>query len=94
MNRLFILLSIIFTLILSACASITTPICATSNPVGTKIGEASSTWILGMCFDGGDMSILKAARNGGITKISTVDQRYFSVLGVLVVNITTIVTGE
>ena len=56
-----------------ASCSTTVPITATSNPVGNKCGEATCTRILG--FGGSaDVGINKAAKNGGITKISHVDQ--------------------
>jgi predicted nucleic acid-binding protein len=41
----------------------------------------------------GDASIASAAKEGGITKISTVDSDNFSVLGIYATNCT-IVTGE
>jgi len=44
-------------------------------------------------FFGADASIQKAAQNGGITKISTVDIKHTSILGI-VVSYETIVTGE
>ena len=59
--------------------SVSGPICATSNPIGTKTGEASSTAFL--FFAWGDGSIKTAAANGNITKISHVDYHTSSVLG-------------
>ena len=67
---------------LTSC-SLTLPAAATSNPVGRKVGTATAT----------DASIQKAAQNGGITKISTVDIKQTSILGI-VVSYETIVTGE
>ncbi|HBF88286.1 MAG TPA: hypothetical protein DDX39_06550 [Bacteroidales bacterium] len=77
---------------LTSC-SLTLPVCATSNPVGSKVGEASATGFLYVLFFGGDASIQTAAKNGGITKISTVDIKQSSILGI-VVTYKTIVTGE
>jgi len=79
--------------LLSSC-SVTVPVAATSNPVGNKVGSAKSTQILGFFFDGGDMSIKTAAKNGGITKISTVDFKSSMVFLYLVRSYETIVTGE
>ncbi|MCS6990000.1 MAG: TRL-like family protein [Chloroherpetonaceae bacterium] len=79
-------------LTLSAC-SITTPVAVSSNPVGPKVGKASGTVYLGILAFGVDVSIQKAAKNGGITKISTVDIQHDSILG-LVDTYTVIVTGE
>jgi hypothetical protein len=78
-------------LFLSAC-SITYPRTATSNPVGSKVGTAKATIVLGLYFDQ-DASIQTAAKNGGITRISTVDVKMYNVLYVFV-TYETIVTGE
>ncbi|MCH5311756.1 MAG: TRL-like family protein [Prevotella sp.] len=65
---------------LSSCST-TTPIAATSNPVGNKCGQASTTRILG--FGGSaNIGINKAAKNAGITKISHVDYSTYSFLGI------------
>jgi len=76
---------------LSSC-SIVMPLGATSNPVGSKVGSAKATIIIGLFFDQ-DASIKTAAKNGGITKISTVDVKYTSMLGIIQ-GVETIVTGE
>ncbi len=79
------------TLMLSSC-SITAPLAVSSNPVGKKVGTAKANIIIGLCF-GGDYSVQTAARNGGITKISTVDVKYKNILGIFQSR-TCIVTGE
>ena len=79
-------------LLLSSC-SIVMPVTATSNPVGTKVGTATATVYLGFLALDQDASIQTAARNGGITKISTVDMKQGNVLG-LIWTYETIVTGE
>ena len=79
--------------ILSSC-SVTVPVTATSNPVGSKVGISKSTQILGFFPDGGDLSIQTAAKNGGISKISTVDFKHSLVFLYLVQSYQTIVTGE
>jgi len=77
---------------LSAC-SMTMPVAVSSNPVGTKVGKASgNTFLYNLAF-GVDVSIQKAAKNAGITKISTVDMQFNDVLG-LFQTYTVIVTGE
>jgi hypothetical protein len=78
--------------LMSSC-SLTLPVAATSNPVGKKVGSATATGYLGYLFFGADASIRTAAKNGGITKISTVDVKQGSFLG-LIVTYETIVTGE
>ncbi|MCU0346712.1 MAG: TRL-like family protein [Saprospiraceae bacterium] len=76
----------------SSCA-VTLPVNATSNPVGSKVGMAKATGYLGVLFFDQDASIRTAAKNGGITKISTVDIKPTNVLNI-VVTYETIVTGE
>jgi hypothetical protein len=55
------------------------PVAATGNPMGKKMGQASSEGIL--FFATGDSSIKAGADAGGITKISHVDSHVMSVLG-------------
>lgn len=86
------LLAIMFAF--AGCTTID-PHTATSNAVGSKVGESSYSALFGtipLPFSG-DASIQTAAANGGITKISTVDRKTYSLLGLWVVY-TTIVTGE
>jgi len=90
MTKVVALLAV--TSILGAC-SLTLPVAATSNPVGNKVGMAKATGFLGMFFFDADASIKTAAKNGGITKISTVDIKSSSLLGIIV-SFETIVTGE
>lgn len=76
-----------------ASCSITLPVNATSNSVGTKVGKSSGNCYLGaLCF-GVDASIQTAAKNGGISKISTVDYQNKNVLNLIITH-TCIVTGE
>jgi hypothetical protein len=75
------------------CATITSPVVATTNPVGSKVGQASGKIWLGV-FGSADAGIQAAARNGGITTISTVDfTQKLGILG-LWVEYEAIVTGE
>ena len=78
--------------LLSSC-SLTLPVNATSNNVGSKVGTAKATGFLGFLFFNADASIKTAAKNGGISKISTVDLKQTSLLN-LIVTYETIVTGE
>ena len=78
--------------IMTSCA-LTLPVDATSNAVGSKVGTAKATGFLGILFFNQDASIQSAAKNGGITKISTVDVKYSSLLNIIV-SYETIVTGE
>jgi hypothetical protein len=79
--------------VMLASCSITLPVNATSNPVGTKVGKSSGNCFLGaLCF-GVDASIQTAAKNGGISKISTVDYQNKNILNLIITH-TCIVTGE
>ncbi len=91
--------------LLSSCATVGTPAgvgfiytdvtsgtAATSNQLGTKVGRAKATNVLGIVATG-DAGIQAAAREGGISKISHVDQKQKSVLGIVSTS-QTIVYGE
>jgi len=93
MKKLKTIAAVIAAAALMSSCSLTLPVNATSNPVGSKVGTASGTGYLGFLFFNADASIQKAAKNGGITKISTVDIKQTSILN-LIVTYETIVTGE
>ncbi len=61
--------------LVSSCATISEPVTATTNPLGSKCGVAKSTLYLGGLWSskGEENGIDKAAKNAGITKISHVD---------------------
>lgn len=65
---------------------------ATSNTLGSKVGSAQRTSVLGLVAIG-NSGIEAAAKSAGITKVSHVDVREFSVLG-LFSTVTTYVYGE
>lgn len=54
---------------------------ASSNQAGNRVGEACATSILGLIATG-DASIETARRKGGITLITSVDDKATSVLGI------------
>lgn len=56
-------------------------VAATSNQAGNRVGEACANSILGLVATG-DASIEAARRNGGITMISSVDEKASNILGV------------
>ena len=88
-----LVLTVIAVLVLSltGCFTIDAPVNATSNPVGSKVGESSGSLIL-MIGDV-DASIREAASNAGISEISTVDFEVQNILNVYQ-KFTTTVTGE
>jgi TRL-like protein family len=77
--------------IISGC-SIALQVNTTSNTIGSKVGTAKSNVVFGLVFNG-DASIKTAAKNGGITKISTFDMKSTNALG-LFITFETIITGE
>lgn len=68
------------------------PFSVTENQAGTKTGDATAHGILGI-ISVGDASTSRAAREGNITKIRTVDVKSFNLLGIYY-SYTTVVTGE
>ena len=83
-----------FIFIFSSC-SITTGLTATGNSVqsASKTGTSSATLLFGLIPLGGDASIVTAAKNGNIDKISTVDVKTTNIL-FIVTTIQTRVTGQ
>ena len=81
--------------LLGSCITISSPVAATSNPVGTKCGEANSLIICGLLSVNGDTNgIDKAAKKAGITKISHVDSYAKCYPFGIVIKQTTKVYGE
>ncbi len=102
---IMLMVAVVFAFSISACAvgmggpvtgliykNSAGPYQATTNNIGSKRGEATAQSILGL-IGVGDASIEKAAKNGGIQKIATVDQKSTNFLGIFATS-TTIVTGE
>jgi hypothetical protein len=90
-NLMKVLVAGLFIVSMASC-SVSGPLFVTDNPDGGKVGKSSYRNILGFALDGGDASIKSAAENGGITKISTVDQKVEA--GFFVTRYITVVTGE
>ena len=70
MKKLLLLcLTLVLLFSMSSCVThFYVPVAVTSNPIGTKVGQCNYR-------EGG---ILKAAQNGGITRICTVDLHWVS----------------
>ena len=80
---------------MTSCMTISNPVTATTNPLGSKCGVAKSTIYLGLWSSKGEENgIDKAAKSAGITKISHVDSYSKYYLGGLVIKQTTKVYGE
>ena len=87
------LLAVVFiaALVLQSC-SVAAPVLVTDNAVGSKVGEAKYKVILGFPPMKADAGIATAAKNGGITKVATVDIKVKG--GLFTQTVSTIVTGE
>ena len=92
MKKIVKIASVVLVVMFMLSCSVTAPLTATSNPIGSKTGEASATFLVGYLPISGDYSIQKAAMEGGITEISTVDVK--TTPGLFTVKLTTIVTGN
>lgn len=92
MKTLRNLLMIVVVAAVATACSFTYPVNATSNPVGNKVGTSSGKVILGIFYKNVDTSIKSAAKNGKISKISTVDFKVEN--KIFVHKYTCIVTGE
>ncbi|HNS84486.1 MAG: TRL-like family protein [Candidatus Cloacimonas sp.] len=93
MKQLPKLLAVILLLVIISSCTMNKPICATSNPLGEKQGVYSQISILGIPpIANKNAAIAKAAENGGITNISTVD--YNTTFLFFLIKYETIVTGN
>ena len=89
---LVIVVLLVFVMAMVGCTTVNAPAAAAGATVGTKTGQASGNIILGM-FGTVDAGMLRAARNGGITRIATVDVEVKNMFGIIT-TYTTTVTGE
>lgn len=82
-NLKSIILSISTVAFMASC-SLTSPVTATSNPIGSKEGRSSTMLIggalagygqlgVGMISTNGNYGVIEAAKKGGINKIGSVD---------------------
>jgi hypothetical protein len=76
---------------MSLISNLTEPVLVSSNIKGSKEGRACAENYVGI-YAHGDMSIAAAAKNGGITKISSIDQVIEN--RILFNKVCTIVRGE
>ena len=82
--------------LLSSCATVNSGAALTEKgPIGSKMGEAQSTYYLGMWSSQGEQNnIQKAAENGGIKKVTQVEYIDQSICFGLIIKHTTRVYGE
>lgn len=88
-QKLTLYISILFLCSLLTSCSVMAPVAVTDNPVGTRKGIAVAKTYFG--FGNVDVGIEKAAKNGKITRVATVDYRVSTML--FITKYETIVTG-
>ena len=91
MKKIAIALATAATLALASCTTVL-PVAATSNDMGKKVGESTTTLLFNALPISGEASIASAAKNGGIKKISSVDLKVKWL--VVLTQLTAVVTGE
>lgn len=90
MKKLAIILTCLVVTLSTSCNVMYPPISTTASAV--KTGEATGTAWFGVFFKNIDVSITAAAKNGGISKIATVDHSIK--IGIFRTRYITRVTGE
>ena len=94
MKKAIVVIALVFAVVaLMGCPSVNFPAAAAGATVGAKTGQSSGQLILGIIGDV-DAGMLAAAKNGGITKIATVDVKIKANFGPIFTIFTTTVTGE
>ncbi|MDR1375040.1 MAG: TRL-like family protein [Treponema sp.] len=101
MKKFMLILTVVLAVfaVMACRTTITGPVDASNNPIGSKVGEAtaSQTFFFGFPLSYTlEVPAYEAAKNGGITKIATVDSRFEQQSGFFkkTITYTTIVTGE
>ena len=94
MKKMIALIGCLFLVVtLVSCATYPIPITATGNELGPRIGKSTGHIYFGLFGDASDANIPAAARNGNISKISTVDVTVENFLNI-VQTVTCTVTGQ
>ncbi|MGP1444714.1 MAG: TRL domain-containing protein [Treponema sp.] len=91
---LFALAALALALFVASCST-TQPVAGATGMVGSKTGEASQAFFAAFPLKG-EGGILQAAKNGGITKVGTVDLRidWPASPAIPYMVVTTVVSGE
>lgn len=90
----FVLVCALAVMLLAACTTVQ-PVAGASGVVGSKVGEAKQAFLGAFPFKG-EGGIKAAAKNGGITKVGTVDIRidFPASPAIPYFIVTTVVSGE
>ena len=95
MKKIALVLFVVLAAILIASCSTVMPVAGATGSVGKKTGEASQAFVFMLPLKG-EGGVAQAAKNGGITKVGTVDVKVNWPASPVIpyVVITTVVTGE
>lgn len=95
MKKIALVLFVVLAAILIASCSTVMPVAGATGSVGKKTGEASQAFVFMLPLKG-EGGVAQAAKNGGITKVGTVDIRinYPASPVIPYYIVTTVVTGE
>ena len=74
MKKIALVLFVVLAAILIASCSTVMPVAGATGSVGKKTGEASQAFVFMLPLKG-EGGVAQAAKNGGITKVGTVDVR-------------------
>ncbi len=91
MKKLAVIVAVAAVALFASCTSVL-PVAGATGKVGSKVGEATASWILYPITLNGDAGIQAAAKAGGISTVGTVDVKnnWMYIMG----SVTTVVTGE
>ncbi|NLM00014.1 MAG: hypothetical protein GX220_00970 [Treponema sp.] len=95
MKKIVTLLFVLVAVLLIASCTTVSPIAGATGKIGSKTGEATESFLFGLPI-GGEGGIYKAAQNGSISTVGTVDLKIRLPLGPFVpfYYVTTVVSGE
>ena len=95
MKKIALVLFVVLAAILIASCSTVMPVAGATGSVGKKTGEASQAFVFMLPLKG-EGGVAQAAKNGGITKVGTVDVRVNRPASPIIPYfvVTTVVTGE
>ncbi len=95
MKKVLTAVLVTFAVFFMVSCSTMSPVAGASGKVGSKTGEASQAFWAGLPLKG-EGGILQAAKNGGITRVGTVDLRvdYPASPVIPYYIVTTVVSGE
>lgn len=95
MKKVFLTFVVALAVVAFASCSTVRPVAGATGTVGSKTGEASQKFVFGFPVKG-EGGVFQAAKNGGITRVGTVDVRIDWPASPIIpyMIVTTVVSGE